>query len=110
MTVNKIQTDPELGFDVPALPGMAVSNIQTPCLIIDMDSFDYNLKRMADLLTPYNVSLRAHAKMHKSIEVARRQLAQGKTTGICCQKSQKQKFLLEQVSAISSSLIKSAIR
>ena len=86
MTVNKIQTDPELGFDVPALPGMAVSNIQTPCLIIDMDSFDYNLKRMADLLTPYNVSLRAHAKMHKSIEVARRQLAQGKTTGICCQK------------------------
>ena len=86
MTVNKIRADSELGFDVPALPGMAVSNIQTPCLIIDMGSFDDNLKRMAEVITPYNVSLRPHAKMHKSIDVARQQLAQGKATGICCQK------------------------
>ena len=86
MTVNKIQTDLELGFDVPALPGMAVSNIQTPCLIIDMDNFDNNLKRMTEVITPCNVSLRPHAKMHKSIDVARQQLAQSKTTGICCQK------------------------
>ena len=86
MTVNKIRADSELGFDVPALPGMAVSDIQTPCLIIDMGSFDDNLKRMAEVITPYNVSLRPHAKMHKSIDVARQQLAQGKATGICCQK------------------------
>ena len=32
MTVNKIHADPELGFDVPALPGMAISDIQTPSL------------------------------------------------------------------------------
>ena len=86
MTVNKIHSDSELGFDVPALPGMAVSDIQTPCLIIDMGSFDDNLKRMAEVIAPYNVSLRPHAKMHKSIDVARQQLAQGKTIGICCQK------------------------
>ncbi|MDP7375822.1 MAG: alanine racemase, partial [Alphaproteobacteria bacterium] len=86
MTVNKIQTNFELGFDLPALPGMAVSDIQTPCLIIDMESFDDNLKRMAEVITPYNVSLRPHAKMHKSIDVARQQLAQDKTNGICCQK------------------------
>ena len=86
MTVNKIRADSELGFDVPALPGMAVSDIQTPCLIIDMGSFDHNLKRMAEVIAPYNVSLRPHAKMHKSIDVARQQLAQGKATGICCQK------------------------
>ena len=86
MTVNKIHAAPELGFDVPALPGMAISDIQTPCLIIDMESFDHNLKRMAEVIAPYNVSLRPHAKMHKSIDVAREQLAQSKTNGICCQK------------------------
>ena len=86
MTVNKILADLELGFDVPALPGMAIGDIQTPCLIIDMESFEYNLRQMAEVITPYNVSLRPHAKMHKSIDVARQQLAQGKTTGICCQK------------------------
>ncbi len=86
MTVNKIHEDSELGFDIPALPGMAIDDIQTPCLIIDMGSLNENLKRMAEMITPFNVSLRPHAKMHKSIDVARQQLAQGKTTGICCQK------------------------
>ena len=86
MTVNKIHAASELGFDVPALLGMAMSDIQTPCLILDMDSFDYNLKRMSEVITPYNVSLRAHAKMHKSVDIARRQIAHGKASGICCQK------------------------
>ena len=86
MTVNKINADSELGFDVPALPGMAINDLQTPCLIIDMESFEDNLKRMAEVITPYNISLRPHAKMHKSVDIARQQLAQGKTTGICCQK------------------------
>ena len=86
MTVNKIHTDLELGFDVPALLGTAISDIQTPSLIIDMESFNENLKRMAEVIARYNVSLRPHAKMHKSIDVARQQLAQDKTTGICCQK------------------------
>ena len=86
MIVNKIHAASELGFNVPALPGMAISDIQTPCLILDMDSFDYNLKRMAEVIKPFNVSLRAHAKMHKSVDVARQQIAHGKASGICCQK------------------------
>ncbi len=48
MTVNKIHADLELGFDVPALPGMPISDIQTPSLIIDLESFSYNVKRMAE--------------------------------------------------------------
>ena len=86
MTVNKINVDLELGFDVPALLGMPINEIQTPSLILDMDSFDYNLKRMTKLIAPYNVSLRAHAKMHKSVDVARQQIAYGNASGICCQK------------------------
>ena len=41
---------------------------------------------MAEVITPYNVSLRAHAKMHKSVNVARQQMTHGKASGICCQK------------------------
>ena len=86
MTIGKIQQDCELGFDIPALPGMAEADIQTPCLIIDLEQLEYNLKRMADILAPYGVKLRAHAKMHKSVDVARQQHEIGGASGICCQK------------------------
>ena len=86
MAVNKIHPDAEVGFDLPALPGMAIGDVQTPCLIIDLDRFEYNLQRMAHILEPYKVSLRPHAKMHKSIDVARRQMDYGQAEGICCQK------------------------
>ena len=86
MTISKIQQDFVLGFDIPALPGMAEADIQTPCLIIDLDQFEFNLKRMADILAPYDVTLRAHAKMHKSVDVALQQREIGGASGICCQK------------------------
>ena len=86
MTISKIQQDFVLGFDIPALPGMAEADIQTPCLIIDLEQLEHNLKRMADILAPYDVTLRAHAKMHKSVDVARQQHEIGGASGICCQK------------------------
>lgn len=86
MTINKIFQDKEVGFDIPALPGMPESEIQTPCLIVDLDRFEHNLKRMAAAIRPYAVNLRAHAKMHKSVDVARNQMALGGAGGICCQK------------------------
>ena len=86
MTISKIFKDKEVGFDIPALPGMPEAEIQTPCLIVDLTHFEDNLKRMADALAPYAVSLRAHAKMHKSVDVARHQMALGGADGICCQK------------------------
>jgi len=86
MTISKMHQNHELGFDVPAIAGMAEADIQTPCLILDLDRFEHNLRRMADILKPYNVTLRAHAKMHKSVDVARQQHAIGGASGICCQK------------------------
>ena len=76
----------EVGFDIAGLPGMREAEVQTPCLIIDLDHFEYNLKRMASIIKPFGVSLRAHAKMHKSVDVARRQQQIGGASGICCQK------------------------
>ena len=86
MTISNTQPDTILGFDIPALPGMAEADIQTPCLVIDLDQLEHNLKRMAAMLKPYDVTLRAHAKMHKSVDVARQQHAIGGASGICCQK------------------------
>jgi D-serine deaminase-like pyridoxal phosphate-dependent protein len=49
----------------------------TPCLLLDLDRLDANIRRMAALATAAGVRLRPHAKTHKLVEVARRQLAAG---------------------------------
>ncbi|PKP85328.1 MAG: alanine racemase, partial [Alphaproteobacteria bacterium HGW-Alphaproteobacteria-2] len=30
----------EVGFDVPAVPGMDEADIQTPCLVLDLDALE----------------------------------------------------------------------
>ncbi|MGB1399708.1 MAG: DSD1 family PLP-dependent enzyme, partial [Candidatus Puniceispirillaceae bacterium] len=57
------QQELEVGFDVPAEIGMSVEEVQTPALLIDLDAFEANLKRMRQLAERYHVQLRAHAKM-----------------------------------------------
>ena len=32
----------DVGFDVPALPGMDEADIQTPCLVLDLDALERN--------------------------------------------------------------------
>jgi len=51
--------------------------LATPALILDLGAFEHNLKTMARLCKQAGVALRPHAKTHKSIEVARRQIAAG---------------------------------
>lgn len=77
--------DAEPGFDVPALPGMALHEVQTPALLIDLDALDRNLERMRRFVEERGVRLRAHAKTHKSADIARLQMERG-ACGICCQK------------------------
>jgi D-serine deaminase-like pyridoxal phosphate-dependent protein len=69
----------------PAAAGMALAEIDTPALVIDLDAFGRNLQRMADFAAKAGVRLRAHAKTHKSPDIARRQVALG-AVGVCCQK------------------------
>ncbi|MDR3539214.1 MAG: DSD1 family PLP-dependent enzyme [Acetobacteraceae bacterium] len=69
----------------PAIPGMREDEIDTPALVIDLDAFEFNLDRMAALLAPTGVKLRAHAKTHKSPVIARLQMARG-AIGQCVQK------------------------
>lgn len=78
--------DAEPGFDVPALPGMALHEVQTPALLIDLDALDRNLERMRSFAEVQGVRLRAHAKTHKSADIAHLQIEHGGACGICCQK------------------------
>jgi 3-hydroxy-D-aspartate aldolase len=59
--------------------------LNTPALVIDRDALDRNIERMAAFAKRAGVALRPHAKTHKSIDIARRQIAAG-AVGICCAK------------------------
>ena len=53
------------------------SELPTPALVIDEITIERNLARMADYCRAHKLNLRPHAKTHKSIEMARRQVAHG---------------------------------
>ncbi len=59
--------------------------LNTPALVLDLDAFERNLKRMADHCRAAGLGLRPHAKTHKSVEIAKRQIAAG-AVGICVAK------------------------
>lgn len=69
----------------PARVGDTLDAIDTPALVIDLDAFDRNLRKMADFARDAGVRLRPHAKTHRSTAVALRQIALG-AIGQCCQK------------------------
>jgi 3-hydroxy-D-aspartate aldolase len=76
----------EVGYDVPALPGMSEKDIQTPCLVLDLDALERNIIKMGERASAMGVRLRAHGKMHKSVDVAKLQERLGGSVGVCCQK------------------------
>jgi 3-hydroxy-D-aspartate aldolase len=69
----------------PAEVGMALADVDTPALLLDLDAFERNLDRMDAALAGTNISLRPHAKSHKCPEIALRQIKRG-AVGVCCQK------------------------
>lgn len=86
MTGAAINSDFEVGYNIPAEVGMAEGDIQTPCLLIDLDAFEKNVERMRSFCAESGIALCAHGKMHKSADVARYQIEHGGAVGICCQK------------------------
>lgn len=76
----------EVGYDIPALPGMDEADIQTPCLILDLDALERNIRKMGDYARAHGMRHRAHGKMHKSVDVLKLQERLGGAAGVCCQK------------------------
>ena len=76
----------EVGFDIPAEIGMDESEIQTPCLILDLDALERNITKMGEHAKRMGVRHRVHGKMHKSVDIALLQEKLGGSCGVCCQK------------------------
>ncbi len=76
----------EVGYDIPALPGMDEKDIQTPCLVLDLDALERNIRKMGDYARAHGMRHRVHGKMHKSVDVAKLQESLGGSVGVCCQK------------------------
>jgi D-serine deaminase-like pyridoxal phosphate-dependent protein len=59
------------------LPDEAVRRLETPAVVVDLDRMDARIASMASLMGERGITLRPHAKTHKSIAVARRQIEAG---------------------------------
>ncbi len=57
--------------------GMTKDVLPTPCMVVDIDLFEKNLKTMAAASKANKIELRPHVKVHKSVDVAKRQVALG---------------------------------
>ncbi len=86
MKDNRDPVEYEVGYNIPAALGMGESDIQTPCLVVDLDALERNIKKMGQLTKDMGVRHRVHGKMHKSVDVALLQQELGDACGVCCQK------------------------
>jgi D-serine deaminase-like pyridoxal phosphate-dependent protein len=58
-------------------------DLPTPCMVVDLDLLDRNLRTMADHCRTVGIQLRGHVKVHKSPDIAQRQLKLG-SIGVTC--------------------------
>ena len=61
------------------------ADLNTPALIIDADALERNIAKMAAFAKAAGLTLRPHAKTHKSAAIAKLQRAAG-AVGVCCAK------------------------
>jgi len=76
----------EVGYNIPANFGMLEEDIQTPCLVLDLDALERNIKKMGDYAKSHGMRHRIHGKMHKCVDIAQLQESLGGSCGVCCQK------------------------
>jgi 3-hydroxy-D-aspartate aldolase len=57
--------------------------LPTPCMVVDLDMFQANIKHMADTAKTNGINVRPHVKVHKSVDVARHQVQAG-AIGLTC--------------------------
>ena len=62
--------------------GLSKHDLPTPALVLDLDIFEANLAKMSRHAKAVSIGLRPHAKTHKCVEVAKRQIKAG-ALGVC---------------------------
>jgi len=78
----------------PAAVGMRLEEVDTPALVLELDPFERNLRRLMESVAGRGVRVRAHAKTHKCPAIARLQVAAG-AVGVCCQKVSEAEAMVE---------------
>jgi D-serine deaminase-like pyridoxal phosphate-dependent protein len=63
--------------------GITKEDLPTPALVVDRAALERNLAFMAQHCKSTGIGIRAHCKIHKSVDLAKRQVALG-SLGICC--------------------------
>jgi D-serine deaminase-like pyridoxal phosphate-dependent protein len=74
--------------------GASKEDLDTPCLVIDQDLLEKNIRTMQDYLTSFGKKLRPHAKTHKCSIIARKQMEAG-GVGICVAKVSEAEVLVK---------------
>jgi D-serine deaminase-like pyridoxal phosphate-dependent protein len=65
------------------LKNLYKEDLPTPCMLVDEEIFEANLGKMANHCRTTGIHLRGHVKVHKSTEIAKRQIALG-GIGVTC--------------------------
>ena len=65
-------------------PGTPLAELDTPCLIVDMDALENNMRVMSEFYRDRTCKLRPHVKNHKSPIIAHMQMQTGGTVGGVC--------------------------
>jgi len=86
-------TDHDLHARLIGVPGSR-RDLNTPVLVINRPALERNIARMARFAADKGLKLRPHAKTHKSVDIARLQLAAG-AVGLCCAKIGEAEVLAE---------------
>ncbi len=64
--------------------GTPMEDLDTPCLVLDLDALDHNMDVMSDYYRDRSSKLRGHGKNHKTPAIALRQIRRGGTVGGVC--------------------------
>src|SRR5512143_2424126 len=76
------------------LVGKKKLELDTPCLLLDLDLLDENLQKMQSRVKAVGKALRPHAKTHKCSTLAKMQVANG-AIGICAAKVSEAEALVD---------------
>lgn len=88
--------------------GTPLAELETPCLILDLDALDHNMDIMAGYYRNRAAKLRGHSKNHKTPALAWRQIRRGGTVGgVCAAKVSEAEVMVH--SGIPSVLVTSEI-
>ncbi len=88
--------------------GTHINDLDTPCLIIDLDKLESNMDYVSDFYSNRSSKMRPHAKNHKTPAIAHMQINNGGTVGgVCASKVSEAEVMVNN--GIKSVLITSEI-